>query len=60
MNTNLMLDEMEESRRRHRVAVGEICGCKTCLCCEEFKRDREQRKAKKAFINLILNRKIGE
>jgi hypothetical protein len=30
---------VEEQRRLERVAVGRICGCKSCLCCEELARD---------------------
>jgi hypothetical protein len=28
----------EERQRLERVAVGRICGCKSCLCCEELKK----------------------
>lgn len=29
----------EEYLRLERVAVGQICRCGNCLCCEEFKKD---------------------
>jgi hypothetical protein len=29
----------EEYQRRERVAVGKICRCGDCLCCEEFKKE---------------------
>ena len=28
--------EREEYLRLERVAVGRICGCKSCLCCKEY------------------------
>ena len=28
--------------RRERVAVGRICGCGDCFCCEELKRERRE------------------
>lgn len=48
----------EERLRLERVAVGRICGCKSCLCCEELKQDNERRKAKQAVNELILTREI--
>lgn len=48
----------EERLRLERVAVGRICGCKSCLCCEELKQDTERRKAKQAINELILTREI--
>lgn len=30
-----------EFQRMERVAVGRICGCGACLCCEELKTDKE-------------------
>lgn len=48
----------EERLRLERVAVGRICGCKSCLCCEELKQDTERRKAKQAVNELILTREI--
>ena len=48
----------EERLRLERVAVGKICGCKSCLCCEELKQDTERRKAKQAINELILTREI--
>lgn len=30
----------EEWLRRERVAVGKICRCGSCYCCEEVKRER--------------------
>ena len=29
----------EEWLRLERVAVGKVCGCKSCLCCEELNRE---------------------
>lgn len=56
---NLLIEELdwsrEEGRRLERVEVGKICGCKSCLCCEELKRDTEQRKAVR---ELVLARRI--
>ena len=61
---NLLVEELnwrrEETLRLERVAVGRICGCKSCLCCEELKRDTEQRKAKQAVNKLILTRSIDQ
>jgi hypothetical protein len=58
---NLLIEELnwsrEEGRRLERVAVGRICGCKSCLCCEELKRDTEHRKAVR---ELVLTRRIYE
>jgi hypothetical protein len=51
---NLLIEELnwsrEERLRLERVAVGRICGCKSCLCCEELKRDTEQRKAVRELV----------
>lgn len=33
----------EELQRVERVAVGRICGCKSCLCCEELKKEVNKR-----------------
>ena len=33
----------EELQRVERVAVGRICGCKSCLCCEELKKEGNKR-----------------
>lgn len=33
-----MDEEREEYRRLERVAVGRICGCKSCICCDELAR----------------------
>lgn len=59
---NLLIEELnwsrEETLRLERVAVGEICGCKSCLCCEELKRDTEQRKMKQAINKSVLTRRI--
>jgi hypothetical protein len=59
---DLLLEELnwirEEGRRLDRVEVGKICGCKSCLCCEELKRDTEQRKMKQAINKLVLTRRI--
>ena len=61
---NLFVEELnwsyEERLRLERVAVGRICGCKSCLCCEELKRDTERRKAKQAVIRFVVNTKIEE
>jgi len=46
----------EERLRLERVAVGRICGCKSCLCCEELKRDTEQRRAKQAVARFITTK----
>ena len=40
----------EERQRLERVAVGRICRCGGCLCCEELKRDTEQRKAVRELV----------
>ena len=54
---NLLVEELDWSRekklRLERVAVGRICGCKSCLCCDELARDTEQRKAKQAVARFI-------
>ena len=59
---NSLLEELnwsrEERLRLERVEVGRICGCKSCLCCEELKRDTEQRKMKQAIKKLVLTRRI--
>jgi hypothetical protein len=61
---NSLLEELnwsrEETLRLERVEVGRICGCKSCLCCEELKRDTEQRKMKQAVNKLILTRSIDQ
>jgi hypothetical protein len=36
---DIVKNTVEEQRRLERVAVGRICGCKSCLCCEELARD---------------------
>ena len=33
----------EETHRRERVAVGRLCRCGDCLCCDELRKDREMR-----------------
>jgi len=57
---NSLLEELNWSReewlRLERVAVGEICGCKSCLCCEELKRDTERRRAKQAVARFITTK----
>ena len=59
---NLLIEELnwsrEEKLRLERVEVGRICGCKSCLCCEELKRDTEQSKMKQAINKLVLTRRI--
>ena len=50
----------EERLRLERVAVGRICGCKSCLCCEELKQDTERRNAKQAVTRFVMNTKIEE
>jgi hypothetical protein len=47
---NMILDIVEEQRRKERVAVGRICGCKSCLCCEELARDTAVKKALKKIM----------
>lgn len=47
---SIVLDIVEEQRRKERVAVGRICGCKSCLCCEELARDTAVKKALKRLI----------
>ena len=47
-----MEEEREEYRRLERVAVGRICGCKSCVCCEELKRDNAMRKC---LANVLPN-----
>lgn len=49
-----MDEEREEYRRLERVAVGRICGCKSCICCEELSRDTAM---KKWLANVLLNTK---
>ena len=44
---SVILDIVEEQRRKERVAVGRICGCKSCICCEELARDTATDKALK-------------
>jgi hypothetical protein len=34
----------EERQRLERVAVGKICRCNDCICCDELKADIERRK----------------
>jgi len=57
---NSLLEELNWSReewlRMERVAVGKICGCKSCLCCEELKRDTERRRAKQAVARFITTK----
>ena len=48
----------EERLRLERVAVGRICGCKSCLCCEELKRDTEQRRSKQAAARFITTGEV--
>lgn len=59
---NLFVEELnwsrEETLRLERVEVGKICGCKSCLCCEELKRDTEQRRAKQAAARLITTGEV--
>jgi len=61
---NLLIEELnwsrEETLRLERVEVGMICGCKSCLCCEELKRDTEQSKMKQAVNKLVLTRRIDQ
>lgn len=45
-----MDEEREEYRRLERVAVGRICGCKSCVCCKELERD----KAMKKWLSTVL------
>ncbi len=33
-------DSREEYLRQERIAVGRICGCGACLCCNELKANR--------------------
>jgi len=33
----------EERARLERVAIGQICGCRTCLCCAEYMASRGRR-----------------
>jgi hypothetical protein len=47
---NVILDIVEEQRRKERVAVGRICGCKSCLCCEELARDTAVKKSLKKIM----------
>ena len=47
---SIVLDIVEEQRRKERVAVGRICGCKSCLCCEELARDTAVKKALKKIM----------
>ena len=38
----------EEVRRRERVAVGRICRCGDCYCCEELRAAKEAKEAGRA------------
>lgn len=59
---NLFIQELnwsrEETLRLERVEVGKICGCKSCLCCEELKRDTEQRRSKQAAARFITTGEV--
>ena len=35
----------EERARLERVAIGQICGCRECLCCAEYMADYKYRAA---------------
>lgn len=37
----------EETLRRERVAVGRICGCRTCACCQELRREQSAYRSNK-------------
>jgi hypothetical protein len=37
----------EERQRLERVAVGSICRCNACICCDELKADIERSKYEK-------------
>ncbi len=47
---SIVLDIVEEQRRLERVEVGRICGCKSCLCCEELARDTAVKKSLKKIM----------
>jgi hypothetical protein len=47
---SIVLDIVEEQRRLERVEVGRICGCKSCICCEELARDTAVKKALKKIM----------
>lgn len=49
-----MDEEREERRRLERVAVGRICGCKSCVCCKEFERDTARKKWLMKFHGNVL------
>ena len=36
--------EREEYRRLERVAVGRICKCGKCICCEELAKHKETKR----------------
>lgn len=38
-----MVRGREEYRRRERMAVGRICRCGNCLCCEELTKHKENK-----------------
>jgi len=45
---DIVKNTVEEQRRLERVAVGRICGCKSCLCCEELARDTAAKQSVKS------------
>ncbi len=61
---SMILDIVEERRRKERVAVGQICGCKSCICCEELARDTAVKKALKKIMferdEVLTNTEINQ
>ena len=37
---------LDEHRRLERVAVGRICWCNDCICCAEFRADKQMQTGK--------------
>lgn len=35
-----------ERQRQERIAIGRICKCGTCECCEELQKEKESQKEK--------------
>lgn len=48
--------DREYYRFMERVAVGQICGCKTCQCCADYMSHKQQWMQK--AIDLWLNQKV--
>ena len=53
-----MDEEREEYRRLERVEVGRICGCKSCICCDELARHTAMSKKVEAERYLTAERMV--